>query len=947
MMTDHNSGNDKLKPVDIAFRAKELAGVKATGVVERGSSCFWIATSGSGVSRFDFNSQLWQTFTEADGLANIDVRSILLTQAGNLWFGTANGASHFMPSTQQWRNFFMADGLPNNSVWSLLEDTNARIWFGTNGGGLCCYDEANNHWQTYSVETSGLAGNVIQALTEDTDGNIWAGTKTGLSRFNLNTGEWTNFHKKDGLADNQIRSLALDDSGHLWIGTVAGLNSYQLTNGSWATYGTADGLGSDYIQALAYRVGDTLWAGTREGISAYDPNTKKWKTYTQKDGLTDNEVWRLFIDSEDRLWIPTWGGGVSLFYPEQDKWVTYTTESGFADTYALSVIKSADAHVWIGTYGAISRYEITTGNWHILSSAENLPNNNVQTLAEDKIGNLWVGTSDGLIRYQQKEDPWKTYNPLSAGMNSDNIQALLINDQQQTKETIWAGTDQGLYRFSPGNGTWEAMSNPSLSKANVHCLFLDHTKNLWVGTTSGLIVMAPDSTVKTYNKADGLLNPQVNALTEDLQGRIWIGTEGGLNAFTPATGQWEAFSHADGLANDKVRALLIDEEELWAGCATGGLSSYQMKTKIWQSLEGLGSYDLTCLALDAEKKLWITSTGGGATWISRTGPEAGFVQVFTAGMQLFANQLKAFSHDIVVGRPHAFSVNQKNQPLAGAQVYSVYHNPVLAGAHVDEKNLIWAGSDEKGLSLTILENGIRKTAKHLPSRHIKALSAATHGDVWVGTSAGFARVQHNTMSVEDINAYPKVPCGPVSAIAAASDQEAYIGFDTINPIIFTDAVAAQTRSNTTIWQYKTGECFKSLLVTPIAAASFASCEIRNMVWNPHSGLWVATSAGLYHAAPEHTELKRIAICGNEECSILQVAVSPDGSPYILVDANSENEQIFMSKFDKNHQNPWVHVPIMNTHGVTTSTPAALISAIDVSPEGHLWASRGQYLFTRQ
>lgn len=937
----------QLEPIDIAFRAAGLADAKATVVVENAPQSFWISTSGSGVSRFDFGAQTWETFTKADGLADTDVRSMLHTAAGDLWFGTANGASYYSPSTRKWRSFFIADGLPNNSVWSLLEDSRGQIWLGTNGGGLSCYNPATAHWQTYTRQ-DGLAGNIVLALLEDTAGHIWVGTKTGLSRLNPGDGQWLSFYQQDGLANDQVRSLIQDDSGYIWIGTVAGLSRYQPLQDSWHNYGTKDGLGSDYIQALTYRTGGRLWAGTRRGVSAYHAGTNRWTTLTQEDGLTDNEVWGLLLDSEDRLWAATWGGGVSLYHTQTGRWDTYTAPVEFADTYALAVIKSGETHVWIGTYGAVSRYAIDSGAWLTLSSAEGLPNDNVQTLAQDREDNLWIGTSDGLILYRPEDKSWSTYSQAD-GLVNNNVGTLLFAGAPGTSKLwhgLWIGTAGGLCRYRPETGDWQTITEQGLATADVRSLLLDTAGNFWIGTTQGLVVCNVDGAWQRFDCADGLLNLQVNALAEDATGCIWIGTEGGLNALAPTTGQWQSFTRAQGLANNKVRALLIDGDNLWVACASGGCSCYNVKHGIWQQLDGLGSDDLSSLAVDGAANLWIASAGGGMTWLSRHGAEAGFIQTFTAGMQLFARQFWAFSEQVALGRPDAIAVNRPSGSLAEARVFTVAHAPLLTGTQVNDKDLLWAASDEQGLSLIVLDSDQRTTVSNLPSRHVTSLSAtggaADNGDAWVGTAAGLSLVRRDSLRAQLTMQYPQIPCGPISGLAAVNDQEVYAGFSRLNPLIFANRQAAQTRLKTGVWHRTPGGDVIQLAVAPDSMEAFVNSTIHNMAWSPQSGLWVATSAGVFHRGQKQSDLHSIQVGGLAGCSITQVAVAPNGDVYSLVDTGGGTQSVILLHPATGQTVQWTqtqHSPARNSF-----TLPASVSAIAVDHQGRLWVSSGRYLY---
>jgi ligand-binding sensor domain-containing protein len=929
----------KAQPVNIKFRANGIANAKTTAVVEDDTSNIWIATSGDGVSRFNPRNNVWQTYTEADGLANTDIRSMIYTADGSFWFGSSNGASHYSPSTGLWRNYFMENGLPNNSVWSLLEDSDGRVWFGTNGGGLAIFTPKTKQWQTVNTE-SGLAGTVVTSLLEDTQGNVWAGTKSGLSCYSKSSKSWSNYLEQDGLANNQVNALAQDSDGNIWVGTGDGLSKYEPKQKQWKTYTSNDGLGSNYIQTLSFDSQGGLWAGTQLGVSLYGTEADNWSTLTKQDGLSDNMVYGLFQDKLLNLWVATWGGGVSVYNKLTKLWSVYTTPTEFADTYTLGVINSGQRHMWIGTWGAISHYDTNNGNWLTLSSADDLPNNNVQVLATSRPGEVWIGSSGGLMSYELSSQTWQILTQLD-GLINDNVTSLLFVQEN----SLLVGTAKGLCRYDLETKNWLCYTENEVKESYINALHKDHLGNLWVGTNNGLLVKYTDSTWEEFSVSDGLLSAQVNAVTSDLDGNIWIGTAAGLNQYSLEEKSFRDLSKVSVLLSKEINALQLDEDKLWLACSAGLLSCLDIVKESASSLQSFGAYDLTSLALDDDSNLWVTSQGGGVFWMFRHGNCAGYIQNFTAGAQNFSSQFQVYKSKVALGRSQAAAISTPNSQLLDNHSLSIAHNPTLAKASIANQEYLWAGSDEEGLFLTNIDVETEQTqtspdelhlpVNGLPSRHVTALGSMNNGDVWVGTNAGAAHICLNTRkAVAQLN-YPDIPCGPISAIEANDKNEAYLAFNRLSPTIFSNKQESQTRQATSIWQ-KTAETLAPIAVAKASEIAFERSEIYSICWSGSSGLWVGTSLGIFNCPHQSAELSLVPGIPSDT-QVQQVIASDDGKVFALCVSSSQVYDIYVCDKD-----------LDNTPGkLLIENAPKEISAISTDANNTLWLSAGCNLFKVQ
>ncbi|MEM7586892.1 MAG: two-component regulator propeller domain-containing protein, partial [Acidobacteriota bacterium] len=217
-----------------------------------------------------------------------------------------------------------------------------------------------------------------------------------------------------------------------------------------------------------------------------------------------------------------------------------------------------------------------------LSTDDGLSDNNVEAIVQDFQGFLWLGTSNGLNRYDGRELKVYRYDPDDPASLSGNFVLTLLVDRQGT---LWAGA-RGLNRYVRETDTFERFVNDeadvrSLGDNNVHAMAEDPTGRLWIGTFWGLnLLNAEDGTFTRYEPVPedpgaGPSGPRVRAVRASRDGIIWVGVQdGGLNRFDPATQRFVHYRHdpddPSSLASDNVWDIFEDSAgSLWVATHRG------------------------------------------------------------------------------------------------------------------------------------------------------------------------------------------------------------------------------------------------------------------------------------------------------------------------------------------------------------------------------------------
>ncbi len=356
-----------------------------------------------------------------------------------------------------------------------------------------------------------------------------------------------------------------------------------------------------------------------------------------------------------------------------------------------------------------------------LNIDQGLSNNYVTSLLKDSQGFVWVGTFDGLNRYD--------------------------------------GYDFQTYK---SNGEEKLL----LSSNIINCLYEDSEGKLWVGTMGGGLncIDAKRNSVKVYDydsMRTSIGSNHIFDIVEDKSGNLWMATGGGLNKYDPTTDQFQWFTPAHGLSNDNAVSITLYNNTLLIGTYGGGVDVlnieteeiYSLNTKLGADIDG----HVLRLFCDNEGLIWIATEKGGL-WCYNPEDESCVHFGEKEGEYSFLNNNFPvdFAEDgrsriwISTDKGGLFCfdkstdtfTNLKNNPLIGESLKS----DALTRMLIDSNNFLWVGTYDKGLCVTNLnqENIIHITHREnkpnsLSDRSVNFIYEDNDGDVWIGTENGLNR----------------------------------------------------------------------------------------------------------------------------------------------------------------------------------------------------------------
>jgi diguanylate cyclase (GGDEF)-like protein len=393
---------------------------------------------------------------------------------------------------------------------------------------------------------------------------------------------------------------------------------------------------------------------------------------------------------------------------------------------------------------AITQY--VQSSWN---SEDGLPQNSVHAIAQTADGFLWLGTEEGLARFDGVRFTVFTSHG-SHGLASDYIQSL-ASDRDGS---LWIGTDSGLSHWIPGrgssvlNGGFQVLTTrDGLAGDSVTALALDAAGTLWVGTNQGLNCVR-SGRLATLPPAERLTGMAVSTLAAQSDGAVWIGTQKGL--FREAQGKLQQWDRGNGLPDTMVTALAAAPGgDIWVGTMGGGLAVvHNGRVSIppvrlpWKEVNGL--------LWDRDGALWIAFDRHGMGRLYQ-----GRLSLYDASRGLPSDRsTRALFQDhegnlwlglldagMVQLRDGKFAVFGKPEGLAGNYT---------GNAMQSRDGSVWIGSDSNGLNRLLPDGRVEvwDRRKGLPDSAVYSILQTRDGSLWIGYRSGvLARVRQGGVSV--------------------------------------------------------------------------------------------------------------------------------------------------------------------------------------------------------
>lgn len=427
-----------------------------------------------------------------------------------------------------------------------------------------------------------------------------------------------------------------------------------------------------------------------------------------------------------------------FLYPQlkDAKFERLSLEEGLSHHTVFCMLQDQKGFLWVGTADGLNKfdgYQFQVYR-HDPENPHSISDNYILSLEEDAKGNIWIGTlGGGLNHYSYEADRFIRYLAKGGENSLSHNSVQVVFEAKKDPGIMWIGTLGGLNRLDTQTGQFtQFQNNPqdirSLSHNEVRCIYQDHLGGLWIGTSGGLNKLNKNTGKFVQYRKDSsiphsLSNDYVTAICEDRNHQLWIGTYGGgLNKMVKESGEFIHFrSNPDlrnTLSNDSILSIYESKQEegiLWIGTIGGGLNRFDTQKGNFTHWETDDGKEYSLSSNDISS---VIEDSSGIIWIG----------TYEGGLNKYVFNREKFS---------LFQTDDTN-------TNSLSHNFINCMLE-DHDGILWIGTLE-GLNRLDRNNHRVMRYKHetgnsngLISNNIKTIIQDKTGYFWLGTSAGLSR----------------------------------------------------------------------------------------------------------------------------------------------------------------------------------------------------------------
>jgi len=396
-----------------------------SGFIEDSYGTVWISSYYGGLSYYDEKRNGIQSIAVNNNLPSSlhydhYINTLTRDYEGNIWVGTDKGINIFNPTFQQFATIDennVLDPFPKSEVTKIIQTSSGNILVSTWGNGWFMYDKdfrLKKHFHYNSKLHPDYQGkkNLVWSLAEDGNGKIWIGYQHGLIGIYDTINQHIQYIDVPEFNGKTVMAIQCDAKGNMWFGLYSGfLGKWDITKKEFFIYKDLPGFPPEEfapISNILINKQNEIWVATNgNGFYCFDPIQEKvTERYTNKKPVTtlDGIVNSLTQINDSIIGVSTNSKGFLLFNKEQKTFSSFTINDG-------------------------------------------LPINSVYGLTQDKQNNLWIATTNGLLRLTQNKHKLASFDE-EDGLLSKHFIANIVSLHNGR---MAVPTSTGFVYFSPDN----------------------------------------------------------------------------------------------------------------------------------------------------------------------------------------------------------------------------------------------------------------------------------------------------------------------------------------------------------------------------------------------------------------------------------------------------------------------------------------------------------------
>ena len=528
-----------------------------------------------------------------------------------------------------------------------------------------------------------------------------------------------------------------------------------------------DGLSQATVETMMQDSKGYIWLGTNDGLDRYNGYTFKKYSYEkgQENSLVNSYILDIKEDSEGNIWVAT-AAGISKIYNDGEKVQNYTSDSesgNLSNDNTTTMLISNSNKIYVGTAEGINLYDKKTDKFNLIYPE--LKEEYVNSLAEDKYGNIWAGTENGLYKINV------VTNAIERFESTDDVNTISENYIYKVyydgDKHIWVGTyDNGFCKLNIENNKVTryllTREDGTIRGAFVKNFLKDSKGNIWICTDEGVVLFEVDKNIFTWyeNKVYdpySLIDNNTFSILEDYSGLIWIGTYSGVSTFDPYStiGHYKNDPFNSKSINEKAVSGIYEDDDglLWIGTSSSGVNILNKDRDVIECLttaNGLSNNRITDIT-GAGDYIFIATYNG----LNVVNKISGEIEIYDEEDGLASNIVKKLFYDelgyLYIGSASGLDALNLNDRSVINLNYILEEIGIssknISAIYRDSKRNFWLGTFvDNGLIKIDADTGIINVFKNkendslsLSDNTIRCIGENSKGEIWIGTNFGLNR----------------------------------------------------------------------------------------------------------------------------------------------------------------------------------------------------------------
>ena len=504
---------------------------------------------------------------------------------GYLWLGTDAGLFRFDGSRFTAWNTMSDAPLPPVAVVALCVTRRGSLLVGlAEGAGV---RELGNGTLRELTRKGLRVSDAVTELVEDRDGTLWM--VTGRELYTLRGAEWQKVELPWPFREGLVLQPIVGSNGDLLVGTRWGV--FRRPAGS----ATFELVSNEYVWGIHEDARGTIW--TTDIVTGY----RRLGAPAAPRHPLEGAGYRLTHDRRGNLWIATFGEGLWRVQgadqggaPQIER---ANLRTGLSSDSVQSVLEDRDGNIWVGTTGGLHRLQERA-----LTPVENV--GFVVAMEPAEGAHMWAGTTNGMIQFSGAPGPWARVGARSPG---PDVRSL----HRDRSGTLWIGASDGLWKFARGQLTHVAL--PGSPQMVVMEIVSDPRGGLWLGDDEWLFHWDGSRLEPFPGRSDEGELKRITLARADSSGRIWLGFSGGRVGYLDHDRALHVLGPSEGMTASTRTIHAVYEgadKTIWIG-GNGGLSRFhQGRVATLTPANGLPAGRVWAVVEDLRGRLWLNMERG-------------------------------------------------------------------------------------------------------------------------------------------------------------------------------------------------------------------------------------------------------------------------------------------------------------------------------------------------